>query len=572
MYVSGYAGQKISKVDLTSFTQTAVLTLNAGEVSVDTAALVDATGTYAYFATQGTPGKVVKIQLSDFTRVGALTLNAGENNPIAAFIDTTNGFAYFGTCTASAGIITKVQLSDFTRVGSLTVSSGTCLRFAVYDSSKSRAYFITSDSPSRMIAINTSTFTEASNIAFNSGENGAIPLVYDDVNKILYSATFTSPSKVVKFSTSYNGFISGTKVTLSETGNITHVSMYSHAASGSLRAAIYDSNKHLVWQSDPKVNTTAGDIINFPIANGTPAILKLDAGTYYLAFQTSSTSGVPSYAAGSSGDGFYYAQEYGSFPSAISGETSSNEIYTIYAGYEGQTSSGGSGSSSGGSGSVPSTPSTPTTPPETPPVIPPIPVVGHPVGSLIKDATGTIFMIAKDGTVVSRRPYTSAASFLSYKYNSFSAVQDANAVDMSLAAGSFIPPRDGSIICSDRNADKGTCYVISEGTKRGIVSEAVFKSFGYKFQDALTGDVSFLPVGSVIAAADQAHPVGTLVLNGSTLQIVSPTGLFGIPSVEVLQSWGFSISDQLASNTYDRSLSQTSVLQIREPGQISIAY
>src|SRR5690349_2329769 len=59
---------------------------------------------------------------------------------------------------------------------------------------------------------------------------------------------------------------------------------------------------------------------------------------------------------------------------------------------------------------------------------------------------GTIFMITDDGQ---RRPYTSAGAFLSYGFNSWSTVQQATSEDLALPIGSFIPPRDGKIICSD---------------------------------------------------------------------------------------------------------------------------
>src|SRR5450631_2288673 len=96
----------------------------------------------------------------------------------------------------------------------------------------------------------------------------------------------------------------------------------------------------------------------------------------------------------------------------------------------------------------------------------------HAAGANVSSSDGTVWMIMPDGT---RRAYTSAGAFLSYGFNSWSQVVPASADDLALPAGSsFIPPQDGSIICSDRGSDKGTCYEVSGGMKFGFTSAAVF--------------------------------------------------------------------------------------------------
>jgi hypothetical protein len=79
----------------------------------------------------------------------------------------------------------------------------------------------------------------------------------------------------------------------------------------------------------------------------------------------------------------------------------------------------------------------------------------HSAGTNIKGADGTIYLVTTDGY---KRPYTSAGAFLSYGLNSFAKTQNESTEDSSLKNGWFIPPQDGKIICSDRGADKGTCY------------------------------------------------------------------------------------------------------------------
>lgn len=67
-------------------------------------------GTYAYFGTHTSPGRVVKVHLASMTRVSALTLDAGENILRSAVSDGARTHAYFGTFTAP-GRVVKVNLA-----------------------------------------------------------------------------------------------------------------------------------------------------------------------------------------------------------------------------------------------------------------------------------------------------------------------------------------------------------------------------------------------------------------------------------------------------------------------------
>lgn len=167
------------------------------------------------------------------------------------------------------------------------------------------------------------------------------------------------------------------------------------------------------------------------------------------------------------------------------------------------------------------------------------------------------------------RPYTSAGAFLSYGFNSWSTVVEANADDSALPVGSFIPPQDGSIIFSDRGADKGTGYVISGGSKYGFPTEAIFKGQGYSYANAMWADVSWMPMGGVINSADAAHLPGTLVNNGGTVQLVGNTGLMGVPDLATFNSWGYSFAKVVPANSNDKAKSQTGVMATRQAGQLS---
>jgi len=137
---------------------------------------------------------------------------------------------------------------------------------------------------------------------------------------------FTLTAKYVKI----KGYIKATKAVLStDIGRVDKLYFYSHEAGGNIRLAIYDANKQLLWQGGPYGITSAG-WQTIPISSGYPVTLSLPAGTYWLAWQYDAAARAPSYAAGASGDGWYKAQGFGSFPSSISGETSSAEVWSIY--------------------------------------------------------------------------------------------------------------------------------------------------------------------------------------------------------------------------------------------------
>lgn len=180
---------------------------------------------------------------------------------------------------------------------------------------------------------------------------------------------------------------------------------------------------------------------------------------------------------------------------------------------------------------------------------------------------GTVWMIMPDGT---RRAYTSAGAFLSYGFNSWSTVVEANADDLALPAGSFIPPQDGKVICSDRGADKGTCYLISGGMKYGFTSAAVFTGRGFSFARSTNGDVSWMASGpTLINDTTAANLPGVLVNNNGTVQLRGASGNLGIPDVATFSSWGYSFADVVPANAADKAMTQSGVMAMRTPGQLS---
>lgn len=174
----------------------------------------------------------------------------------------------------------------------------------------------------------------------------------------------------------------------------------------------------------------------------------------------------------------------------------------------------------------------------------------NPVGNNIVHA-GTVYAILYENGQITRRPYTSEAAFLSYKFNSWSNVVTANPDDLSLPIGSFIPPRDGRIICSDRGTDKGTCYLVTNNKKAGFTSENVFYDLGFTYTWASYGDVSFMQNAPHIGSGAEKHLPGTVLFWNDKIYLVTHAGLKLIPNTTILNSWGYWSEDTILANSSD---------------------
>jgi hypothetical protein len=195
----------------------------------------------------------------------------------------------------------------------------------------------------------------------------------------------------------------------------------------------------------------------------------------------------------------------------------------------------------------------------------PAKAVVHPGGTNI-NINGTIYFVDFSGQ---KRPYTSAAAFLSYGFNTWDQVTSATPEDLALPTGPFVPPQDGKIICSTGER-KGTCYLITEGWKIGFVSEAQFRELGFSFSRALYGDVSFLGERQNIASGSEAHRPGVLVRDyDGTIYLMHAAGLAGFPNFTVFQSWGYSAADVVPMNNNDRLLQKFGLVTMRQHGALN---
>ena len=148
---------RIIKVDVnpSNFAKIGTLTLSTNETFI-LSAVFDSNNDFGYFGTwDGTtnPGRVVKVNLANgttFTRVGSITMNSGEVTLDTAVIDPGNEFAYF---IDDFGVVDpdliKIDISpsNFSRVSSIQLDPGTSegIRTGVIDTTNGFAYFPTTN-------------------------------------------------------------------------------------------------------------------------------------------------------------------------------------------------------------------------------------------------------------------------------------------------------------------------------------------------------------------------------------------------------------------------------------------
>ncbi len=202
-------------------------------------------------------------------------------------------------------------------------------------------------------------------------------------------------------------------------------------------------------------------------------------------------------------------------------------------------------------------------------VVPVAKVDAATAGEVYKTTDGTVWFITKD---MQKRPFTSAGAFMSYGFLSFSQVKDADSSVTALPSGSFIAPQDGRIFCATASKGSdvaGECSLVTGGKKAAFTSSSVFTGQGYSFARAYYGDSSFLEKTSNIDNASAQHRAGTLINNNGTVQLVVSGGLWGTPSMDVFNSWGWSFADVVPANSADVLLSQTGVISARMAGELS---
>jgi hypothetical protein len=131
-----------------------------------------------------------------------------------------------------------------------------------------------------------------------------------------------------------HSFITGSKFEMSNPANINQISFYSHMSAGSVRLAVYNQAMERLWESPEIVNDQQEDWIRVPIADGSPGVLHLYPGDYWLAFQVNGVERIASAHPGESGDGFRQPAGFGPFPDTLWYPESMSDRWAIYADWD----------------------------------------------------------------------------------------------------------------------------------------------------------------------------------------------------------------------------------------------
>ncbi len=201
-------------------------------------------------------------------------------------------------------------------------------------------------------------------------------------------------------------------------------------------------------------------------------------------------------------------------------------------------------------------------------VVAPMTASAASAGEVYKGTDGTVYFITSD---MQKRPFTSFGAFQSYGFLSVGQIKAIDGSVTALPTGSFIAPADGKIFCATvtKGSDvQGECSLITGGMKAAFTSAAVFGGQGFSFSRAVYGDSSFLSKTANIDTTSAAHRMGVLVNNSGTVQMIVNGGLWGIPSIDVFNTWGYSFADVVPANGADKVMAQIGVIPARAAGQL----
>ena len=186
------------------------------------------------------------------------------------------------------------------------------------------------------------------------------------------------------------------------------------------------------------------------------------------------------------------------------------------------------------------------------------PAGAHPNGTLVLIGK-TVYLIANGELEGFRDPN----EYKSYGYTFGQAVA-ANAVDKTLPVTAAAAKAAAGTLALD-SGDNRTVYMIGAGgTKSGFASAAVFKALGYSFAGLLKINLADYPLGPVIDSASQAHPDGSLVLDGKTIWWIKGGQRLGFASMAVFNTYGFSLSRVVKADAADLALPAGSLVNFRD--------
>ena len=174
---------------------------------------------------------------------------------------------------------------------------------------------------------------------------------------------------------------------------------------------------------------------------------------------------------------------------------------------------------------------------------------------------GSTYYVIKDNV---RYGVTNPGILFSYGLE-FSDGIPATTIDNQIPYTENLKPGDGALV---KKSGDSTIYLIFDNSKHGFTSESVFKALGYSFFNVLevtANELDALPLGSVVADPNMAHPSGTFINQDGTIFRISGGQKYGIPNMDVYNSFNpdNNFGHVVPANDQDRLLPLGSVLDKR---------
>lgn len=111
--------------------------------------------------------------------------------------------------------------------------------------------------------------------------------------------------------------------------------------------------------------------------------------------------------------------------------------------------------------------------------------------------------------------------------------------------------------------DGRTIYMVINDIKHGFVSEEVFLNQGFSYANVKSGDLSAVLAGEIIDDLTTIHPEGTVVTDGITIWLIKDGKRYGLPSMEVMQSYKINLDSIVIAHENDLSLKEE-VLSLKD--------
>ncbi len=166
--------------------------------------VIDNINSYAYFIIGSWNGIIIKVDLTTFTRVATLTIGPGTGFLTVSTIDEEKGYLYvIGTFGPTPDLLHRIRLSDFQLDATLTLTRSSIIPILI-DKINQKLYVSDASNHPRLTKIDLNTFTIENELIIN--DVPPFEMIYypwsaaiDLPHQLLYLGSSDDPGKIAKF-------------------------------------------------------------------------------------------------------------------------------------------------------------------------------------------------------------------------------------------------------------------------------------------------------------------------------------------------------------------------------------